>query len=66
MTSLSSILRAIPFLIQGGRNEAKNNGRGEGVVPKNDDRGVEEVDRSVSIHLHCEKKMLGGRKGSKK
>ena len=35
------------------------------MVPKNDDWGVEEVDQSVSIHLHCEKMMLGGRKGSK-
>ena len=33
--------------------------------PKNDDRGVEEFDRSVSIHLHCEKMMLGGGRGQK-
>ena len=33
--------------------------------PKNDDRGVEVVDRSVSIHFHCEKMMLGGGRGPK-
>ena len=60
-------LRAIPFLIQGGgRNEAKNNDREEGVVPKNNDRGMEEVDRSVSIHLHCEKNDARGEEGVQK